>query len=637
MTSQTPVSNNIAVSVIDVRDLTKIRLVQRQCVQVQNAAWVSSQVTWNLDQAHKMLGMHADGDLNVITVPVSYWKRNETKDWWWDRYETAVGIMSWDLKRYDPAKSHLEQNVIQNHGTFIHPNGEVRRSVLFTHATQGERLMANLSDTHISLANIQNLSAPRLESIVEVAPYLNELFRFGDHIVEQVQPRTNQSWYAERSAVEFRVKPAGGDIDARTPVATFLVGQVQRAVKHGDRLVVFRYVPGTPATRAANGATIPGTPPKSEAVVFDLADPTRPRLAGRVDLPREAFPYYRFYCGVYWGAYWFDGYYGGVGSSWAETAAGLVVARQYWDATAMRAGWRLLFLDLRDPNAPRVTERELDLGKDTYLTSLTVDTIDGRGFYLGYRTYVGQVRRDNGTIFHQWKDYAARWELAGDAWVQRAAVNVPGRLVRTFRSADNQRLLLAADYVSRWIPDPSGRGGVYASWTRTSLLREIAVDGRPAAELLDARVFENLSLASLVADGERLFVNGRRQYYGGAVAVARSDAPGGAPAPMQDLSDRLMVFDLSAKKLDLVYDQSTRMFNVHLMGVYKGRLFANLAGDGILVVDATNPARPAGLHFARTLGYATHIEFAGDDAYVGSGFFGTTHIDLRRAASLLLE
>jgi hypothetical protein len=105
----------------------------------------------------------------------------------------------------------------------------------------------------------------------------------------------------------------------------------------------------------------------------------------------------------------------------------------------------------------------------------------------------------------------------------------------------------------------------------------------------------------------------------------------------QDLSDRLMVFDLSTKKLTSIYEQSTRMFNVQLMGVHQGRLFVNLEGDGLLIVDVTNPANPVGLHFARTLGYATHIEFAGDDAYVGSGFFGTTHIDLRAISSLPVD
>ncbi len=616
-------------------------------MKIDNADWVSSEVLWNLDQAHKMLGMLSDGDVNVITVPVSYWKRNQTKDWWYENYQTAVGIMSWDLALYDPARKPAQQSVIQNHGTFIHPNGEVRRSVLFTHQTSKQRMMANLSDTHISLANIQNLDAPRLESVVEVAPYLNELFRFGNFIVEEVQPRTDNNWYAERSAVEFRVKAAGGDIDGKAPIATFVVGQVERAVKHGNQLVVFRYLPGQPTLKSPNGVPVEYGPPKSEAVIYDLSDPSKPILAGRVDVPQESFPYYRFYCGDYWGGYWFgNGYWGGA-TSWADTTAGLVVVRQWWDPMGTTSGWKLLFLDLRSATAPRVTERNLAIAKDTYVNNLSVDTIDGRGFYLGYRKLGGQVKRDNGAIFYQWKDYAARWELDGDTWVQRSALNVPGNLIRTFRSADNERLLLTSDYDSRWLSDPVTKQGTWVSWTRLSLLREIQLNGRDVAERLDARIFDNLQLAGLVADGDKIFVNGRRGYAGpyfagGGVAVSPgtkgvASPAGGAAVDKLDLSDRLMAFDLAGKKLNLVYDQSTRMYNVDLMGVHQGRLFANLAGDGILVVDVSTPAAPKGLHFERTLGYATHIEFAGNDVYVGSGFFGTTHIDLAAAGSLNMD
>jgi hypothetical protein len=519
----------------------------------------------------------------------------------------------------------------------------VRRSVLFSHETTKQRMMANLSDTHISLANIQNLASPTLESIVEVAPYLNELFRYGDHIVEQVQPRTSSGWDYTRNVVEFRVKRAGGDIDGATPVATFMVGQVQRAIKHGDQLVVFRYVPpgGGASNKLPGGGVASPTAAISEAVVFDLSDPTKPRLAGRTPIPVEAFPYYRFYCGSYWDGYWWGGYYGN-GTSWADTAAGLVVTRQTWDQTAQTSRWKLLFLDLRNPNQPQVTDRELALGKDTYVNGLTVDTIDGRGFYLGYRTLIGQTKGQNNATFFQWKDYAARWELDGSTWVQRSRLNVPGSLIRTFRSADGERLLLTSDYVSRWVTtsDPAGKPqSYYVSWTRTSLLREIDLGGRAAAELLDTHTFDNLYLASLVSDGDKLFINGRKQYYyayavPGAVATGGGGAAPATTPVMQDLSDRLMAFDLGGKKLQQVYDASTGMYNVELMGINKGRLFANLAGDGILITDVSDPAAPKGLHFERTLGYATHIEFVGSDVYVGSGFFGTRQIDLTNLRAL---
>jgi hypothetical protein len=315
---------------------------------------------------------------------------------------------------------------------------------------------------------------------------------------------------------------------------------------------------------------------------------------------------------------------------------------------------KLLFLDLRNPAAPRASDRDISLPKDSYSTGLTVDSVDRAGFYLGYRTLVGEDKSKNGITFYRWKDFAARWDLSGDEWERGETVNVPGRLVRTWRGAGNDRMLLTSDYVSKEVTDPANPNqNTWASWTRISLLRVISLlGGKPAAELMDSRTFEDLNMSSLVADGQRIFVNGQAGYgpwwgygYRGGVSDGVAVSPGGGSAPVaepgraavttlaqtttNDRSDRLMALDLSKNKLNLVYDQSTKMHNVQLMGVHENRLFMNLAGDGIMIVDVADAQNPFGVQFHRTLGWATHIEFAGDDAYVGSGFFGTTHLDLR--------
>jgi hypothetical protein len=121
-------TSEISVSLIDVRDLGKIRLVQRKCLDIANSGWVSSNVTWNLDQAHKMIGLETDGTTSVLTVPVSYTVQDTTnKDWYWYRYETAVGIMSWDIAQYNDTLPPEQQNVIATHGHFVHPYGQVNR------------------------------------------------------------------------------------------------------------------------------------------------------------------------------------------------------------------------------------------------------------------------------------------------------------------------------------------------------------------------------------------------------------------------------------------------------------------------------------------------------------------------------
>ena len=663
-------STKMAVSLIDVQDLTKIRLVQRRCVAVKGADWIGSGVSNNLDQAHKMLGMHADGDINVITVPVYYSKRldpAEAGGWWWYRQETAVGLMTWNLTKYDPTRSELQQSVIENYGTFVHPHGEVRRSIVFTHkAATPRRMMINLSDTHVSIANLQDMNNPSLESVVEVAPYYNQIYRFGDYLVEQVQSKPQAWGSVSQDVATFRVKKAGGAaVDEAPAVWSLDVGQVYRTFKHDNSLVLFRQVQD-PKTDPQRGVYVP---PSTEALVIDMRNPAAPRLAGRTKVPMLSFGYYPYWCGMsaYWGGYWFDQQ-----NNFAATDRGLVFYNnQYEYVSPYQPGImrnRLVFLDVRNPDAPVVTEKALpdSTSSEWGSYSLVSDAMAPSGFFLSHRQRVGEVKTATGLSYIRYKDYAQRWEAEGDSYTARENINIPGRLIRTWKSgvAGNAgaRMFLTQDVSYRQVVE--GTAQYYVADYRFSLLRGLAVGGRPAAELLDQRVLADLAPAALLVDADRLFVNGRpsMNFAGGTYpsrgGVAVSSAGGGsstaAPLPSwETTSDRLMIFDLSGNKLLAAHDQPTRMYNVQLMGVHAGKLFINLrgnnsyaydsdfrfgggigGGDGILVVDVTNPAAPKGVKFLRTLGLASHIEFFGDDVYVASGHFGLYHMSLAAAPEL---
>ena len=68
--------------------------------------------------------------------------------------------------------------------------------MLFKHPATNRRTMLNLSETHVSVTDLQDLDAPSLESDVEVAPFHSAVFKFGDHIVERVEPeQTGSYWY----------------------------------------------------------------------------------------------------------------------------------------------------------------------------------------------------------------------------------------------------------------------------------------------------------------------------------------------------------------------------------------------------------------------------------------------------------
>jgi hypothetical protein len=622
---------NIAVSLIDVRDAAKVRLVQRRCVAIENASWVSSGVTWNLDQAHKMIGMHSDAGVNVVSVPVSYAKRTgDERDWYWYSHETAVGLMTWDLSKYDDTKDEKQQTVLENFGTFVHPHGEVRRTVLFRkEGPEARRMMLNLSDTHVSIADLQDLKKPKLESTIELAPYYDQIFRFGDHIVEQTRPRP---WSDGPNDVsEFRVKRAGGDVGDRSPAATFSVGQVQRVIKHGERLVLFRE-----ARRAKydQGGYVPS---QVEAVIYDLRDPTKPRAAGRVAIPAMSVPYARFYCGVgaYWGGYWFD-----QAADWATTDRGLVFFTEEYLPRADGEGQvrnKLVFLDLQNVDAPRVDEVTLPGTVEWGSFGLVSDPVDPKGFFVSHRTLVSETTRGDETVrTHRY--FAQRWEPTGAGWSAKYAVNLPGPLARTF-GAGGRRMFLSRDHAYRQVRVKENDWRHHVD-VRLALLREVKLGGGRAAELLDTRTFTDVEPSGLVVDGGKLFVSARPAYYGYDDGDVASGAPGGGGRPQpswEQTSDRLMIFDLSGGRLAAVYDQPTRAYGVEIMGTHQGRLFLNLEGDGVLVLDVADAAKPRAVRFLRTLGWGANIEFSGNDAYVASGHFGVAHLPLGETGGLPLE
>jgi hypothetical protein len=605
-------STNVAVSVIDVQDLSKIGLVQRQCVAVNNASWVSSELNWNLDQAHKMIGMHSDGQVNVITVPVYYRKKTNESGWWWYHYETAVGLMTWDISQYDPQKSHLDQTVLQNFGTIVHPKGQVKRSIVFTHkAAQERRMVLNISPTHFSLVDIQDLKNPVMQSVVEVAPYHAELYRFGNHMVEHIRPEAYYYYYGNNEMPsEFRVKLLGGKLDDAPVVASFTVGMVDRVVPFKDNLIIFRRVPVEKTNSYGNTYT----EWEPHVVVYSLSDPTKPVMKGSIVVPNLYYYYYPWYwCGMdgYWGGYWFD-YYGA--DSFTVTDAGLVFLTSGYDSTLKASVRKLVSLDLTDPASPAIKEFPLTSSNSWYFYGLVGDPTDPKTFYLTYKTKLGSTTI-NGSTFYLYKYYAQRWSWGQQGWAPGTAINVPGRLTKTWKEG-NDRLFLTHDYTYKKV-----YSGNYPTWKHTfriNMLREVSPWGQPLAEFLDYHSFDGFYLRDMVLDSSKLFINARPDYY-----TTQS-----MNIPWYEVSDELMIFDLAGLTMSQKYSEPTGTYQVRLMGTHNGMLFLNLPGDGVLAVDVSDPANPAGQQFLRTLGYATHLEFDNNTAYVSSGYFGIFQMDL---------
>ena len=614
-------STKVAVSIIDAQNINDVKLVQRQCVAVQNASWVSSAVNTDLDQAHKMIGMHSDGTVNVITVPVYYYKKSTQGGWWWYGYETAVGMMTWDLSLYDPKKSYTEQKVLKNYGTVIHPKGQVRRSIVFTHKSANRRMMINLSNTHVSMVDIENLDKPVSTAMIEVAPYQDQLFKFGDYMVEHIRSGAYEpySWYSSNQyASEFRVKKIGTSSLENTPaVASFMVGQVERVLKYKDKLVLFKraYDPSKKSGYYYGSY-------KTEVLVYDFKNPTKPVQVGATQTALPILPYYRFYCGSrgYWGGYWFDSYYGynyGVGA-WTMTDRGVTfLVYHYTGAPSYNYERRMAFLNLTNPADPKVDSVLMTTDSKYAFYGLVADPGDSQSFYLSYKVRVGQT--PGSPILYHYKYYAQRWTFDGKQWLQVEDINLPGILVKAW-SKNSGTQFLTQDYT--YNKQVQNKYTYWAASARLNLLQRINYYGKPLAQLQDYYGFNSMYLRDLVMEGEKLYVNARYNgyYYGYSSPTSTTS--------YDKYSDHLMIFDTSSYKLNKTYGATTATYNMQLMGAFGDKLFISLPYDGVLVVNTKDPAKPEGAQFMRTLGYATHLEFVGKKAYVASGYFGTYQMDL---------
>jgi hypothetical protein len=614
-------SGGLAITLIDAGDPTRIRLVQRQCGAVRKTD-VPSMSPSNSDHLRKRLATQLEGTLNILALPLSY-----THIW-----ESAIGLMSWDMSRHNPALPPDQQTVIQNHGTFVHPRGDVLRSILFRHESPAgsRRLMVNLSDTHVSVVDVQDLATPTLQADTEVARFLDQVHRFGDLLVEQVQPTSPISGSAAAAArTSFRIKKSGGDVEGAPVLKTLEVDKVVRVLKHTDSLVVFRQLED--ARMDAMGVYHPAV---VEAQIVDFRNPAEARLAGKLLVPT---PVPTVPSGMYTPFDYVQEYVSEpeptaafVERGFAFQAFATVVEVQGQPGSVVN---KIVFLDLRDPDAPTISEAVLPSEPNSWVPyGFIADPVDPKGFFLSRRMKAGEIKIPDGSVFTQYRYVAQRWEPDGNGWAPRYQINIPGRLLRTFQNANGERHFLSQDMTYKvaarhgtryWMPDP-----------RLALSRQVpgaAAGAEPAAQLLDSRILLDLLPTSLVVEGDKVLLSARPR---GVEAVDPT---------RESSSDRLLIIDMAANQLTLSHNQPTLMFNARVFSAYRNHLYLNLGpeyqtashlrrpiagGDGVLVLDINNPASPKAVRLVRTVGLVNQIAFFGDDVYVVAGPYGLSHFNL---------
>lgn len=302
--------NTMAVSLYDITDLTNPNpLISRAEVELDRS-W--SEANWD-DRAFSVLEKATsipspDGtatETGMVLLPFSGWNEAE------QRYVSAVQI-------YTFSSDTLTLRGVMDHGS------PVRRSFL---AEKETNTTANLSEAELSLFDTTAPDSPVEKSRLELAPNYSGFTIFGDHGVRHHDRSSYYGWWGSRGQNQqsdsLQVVPLAGDVDRAEPLATLDVPANAQTYRVGDRLVTVSTTFEMPegSNDYEDGRYV------SELEVWDMSDPTQPRLDGSMVTDQL-----EGYGGYYWG--WGDcwdcgGYYGGAQAAPA-TAVGdaLVFTKQ---------------------------------------------------------------------------------------------------------------------------------------------------------------------------------------------------------------------------------------------------------------------------------------------------------------------
>jgi hypothetical protein len=589
----TRASTQMAVSLIDVQKLDAIRLVQRKCVSLDSSNWQWSQISWNQDQAHKILGLYSDSQVSMVGVPVEYWQSTSADGWSWGELKSAVGLMKYDLSAYDPTKT--TQNVFEDLGSILHPHGMVDRTLFYRQ--NGNLMVATLSQTHLAITDLSNLHAPVRKSELEIAPYLRALYQFGAHLVE-VLGDPYYGW-STPTRTELRVVVAedARPVEQRPTLASLSLAGVTQLLQQGNTLLAL----------AAPDST--GSP---VLAFIDGSDPTQLHQTGQVSIPtnwyfslpsstycgKESMPF-RDDGSYYYG---FSDYYYGARTSVSTNGALVTLAAEYGNDYAQPPTWYLQLVDYRDPTQPHLDRVDLPMAGSNFLSVISAPD-DPDLFFLNSRDQVG-TRTDGTQTLALYKYYTQPWRRQNGQWSGGARINVPGLAEQTFIH-DGQRRFITEDYLYTPTQD---------WWSATERLHLMGQNGGSATQL-DVHTFDQLYVNSWIRDGERIYLVGS-----------------GTTTNWDSSNSQLLVYDLAGDRFDEQLRADTGGYWSNLLGVNNGFLFLSPDWDGLLVLDMRDPKNPVGIDWVVTDWGITHVAFAQNQALVANGYFGVVPVDLSQSA-----
>ena len=271
-----------------------------------------------------------------------------------------------------------------------------------------------------------------MQSVIEVAPFYNQIYSFGDYLVEQVQSKPN-AWGNPGPGRAHLPREAGGrqpgrGADRQEPRRRSGVSGPQARQQPGA------VPPGRPRAGSTSGACT--SRPSPRRWCWTCQDPDQPPAGGAGDRPRVA--------GALLPLLVRDGrllrrLLVRPGQQLRDDRAGLRLPGQRV-ALGQRASpgrstsWSSSTCATRTPrrSASRRSPRARPTSGAPSAWSPTRWPPAASTSATARRS--GETTTNEGLVYTRYRYYAQRWEPDGETWVARQDINTPGRLVRTWRS-----------------------------------------------------------------------------------------------------------------------------------------------------------------------------------------------------------
>ncbi len=565
-----PFSSAVRLDLIDVRDLSNTRIVASRCVLPAGAT--SSNIRWESSEAHKKIAFFQREKRFFVSIPFNFFHRIKREKGWISKIQSAIEILSWkkdELAHYQQINGSLIQHV----ATISHDAGRVQFSILSnlgssSGGTSSARYLLNFSKTHLAIVDFKLPERPQLLSLVELAPYINRVFRFGSYLVEQASLGASLRGYNQ-----FRVKKISRRAPNESPIlASFTVGAVQDVLKKDSQLIVF-----SKETEKDTSLFVE---------IYDLSLPVKPRLRSRLKVPTpKGFHFVRNSAGE---GEPFSLLPAARTRTWIVVHGGLVaLLRSSEDSSGEQS---LLFLDLSHEKPTFSLQKLSNFQESFYLVSLS-----GEKFFVVNREFLRQGEElGQQVVFYRY--FAQLWQYQRGRWSSSQQINLPGQLIQAYQKGEDIRLLTM---------DRQFRGK-RLSEDRLHLLA-LPLHSEKAT-LLASYVFGERRLTSVLLDGIVLYVTTR---------ASTSSSTFGS----------LRIFELRDDSFVSSFSSDLRLGSLVIKGLYQERLFLEIPHSGLLVLELQDT--PRGLQFV-PLAEKFSVAFSFQRIFVASGYHGLLQLDPQR-------